>query len=255
MDRDAEFNPAAGAPYETNWKGSTPGADDRDPPTLEANDVQALVDTCDSVADRLFVVATCAWGLSRGEVARLSRDQFAPTDDDGFDFEAEDPHIVFDEERKNGPGRVSIIYGLETLANRWVQLTDRDDWEGYLFPSSAAESGHRSPDTITKRFKGLAEDAGLEIRDETPTPQYGRRFWYQTYGDAVKRLSSQIEAVAAAHCRSSLVLSELVCPLSLVSLEKPAKESLQQLSHSPSGIGHCITKSKTGVRLQSSRLC
>ncbi|RKD88005.1 tyrosine-type recombinase/integrase [Halopiger aswanensis] len=197
MDRDAEFNPAAGAPHETNWKGSTPGADDRDPPALKADDVRVLVDACDSVADRLLVVATCAWGLRRREVARLSRDQFAPTDDDGFDFEAEDPHIVFDEKRKNGPGRVSILYGLETLADRWTQLSNRDDWDGYLFPSSAAESGHRSPDTITKRFKRLAKDAGLEIREQTPTPQYGRRFWYRTYGDAVKRLSSQIEAVAA----------------------------------------------------------
>lgn len=97
-----------------------------------------------------------------------------------------------------------MLYGLEPLERRLDALGQREDWNRYLFPSSAAESGHRSPDMITKRFKRLAETAGLELRDETPTPQYGRRFWYRTYGDAVKRLSSQIEAVASEQGRADL---------------------------------------------------
>lgn len=137
---------------------------------------------CESAEDWLLVVATCAWGLRRGEVARLSRDQFAPTDGDNFEFLA-DPHIVFDEERKNGPGRVSIIYGLETLADRWANLEADGDWDGYLFPSTAASSGHVNSNTISARFKRLVTDAGITVRDETPTPQYGRRFWYRTYAD------------------------------------------------------------------------
>ena len=197
VDRDAAYNPARGAPHERAWSEDTPEADERDPPALDADDVQALVDACESVDEHLLVIATCAWGLRRGEVASLSTDQFEPrTDDGGFNFDADDPRIVF-ETRKNGPGRVTVHYGLETLADRWSQLGDCNEWEGkYLFPSMAASSGHITPDTVTSRFKRLAERAGVDGRDETPTPQYGRRFWYRTYADAVERLSRQIKAIA-----------------------------------------------------------
>ncbi|WP_455448195.1 tyrosine-type recombinase/integrase [Natrinema thermotolerans] len=195
-DRDAAFNPAQGAPHEKRWKKATPDEDERDPPALEADDIRAIVNACDSLEQRLLIVATCAWGLRRSEVAALSMDQFAPTDEDSrFDFDAEDPKIVF-EERKNGPGRVSVQYGLETLADRYAQLADRDQWNGYLFPSAASESGHVGDGTITDRFKRLVKRAGVSGYDETPTPQYGRRFWYRTYGDAVKRLSKRLETIA-----------------------------------------------------------
>lgn len=196
-DRDAAYNPALGAPHETRWKNATPNDDERDPPALEADHVRALAAACESLEDRLLIVAVCAWGLRRSEVAALSRSQFAPRDDaDRFDIDGDDPRIVFGDERKNGPGRVSVLYGLETLADRWSQLADRDRWNGYLFPSTAAESGHINPGTVTDRFRRLADRADVTVRGETPTPQYGRRFWYRTYSDAVKRLSSQIEAVA-----------------------------------------------------------
>ena len=196
-DRDATFNPALGAPHESNWKQATPDADDRNPGALEADDVRALVDACESLGDRLLVVATCAWGLRRGEVACLETGQFYPrTDEDRFDAGADDPQIVF-ETRKNGPGRVSLLYGLETLTDRWSQLADRDEWSGtYLFPSTTAASGHVRPGTITARFKRLADGAGIAVDGETPTPQYGRRFWYRTYADAVEQLSEQIETIA-----------------------------------------------------------
>ena len=188
MDRDAKFNPATGAPHEKKWKAATPDDEDRDPPALEAGDVRQLVDACESVADRLLVVATCAWGLRRGEVAALERRQ--------FELEDGDPRIIFGDERKNGPGTVTIHYGLETLEHRIADLVDRDEWNGYLFPSSTAAAGHVTPDTVTARFCRLAERADVRIRGETPTPQYGRRFWYRTYTDAVQRLSEHVQAVA-----------------------------------------------------------
>lgn len=197
IDRDAPYNPALGAPHEDSWAKETPDDDDRDPPAIDAEHVQAMVDVCESVEERLLIIATCAWGLRRGEVAALSIDQFEPTnDEDYFDLDTEDPRIVFGDERKNGPGRVSVQYGLETLADRWEELAERDQWNGYLFPSVTAASGHRTPNTITERFKRLADRAGVSMREETPTPQYGRRFWYRTYDDAVKRLANRAEAFA-----------------------------------------------------------
>ncbi|WP_306061789.1 tyrosine-type recombinase/integrase [Natronococcus wangiae] len=187
-DRDAAYNPASDPPHASNWKSETPNDDERDPPALESVHVRTLVDACDSSEDRLLVVAACAWGLRRGEIASIRRSQ--------FELEDGDPRIVFGEERKNGPGTVTIHYGLETLEDRIGSLGDAQGWNGYLFPSSAAESGHVTGDTITARFKRLAERANVTVRGETPTPQYGRRFWYRTYLDAVERLSEQVQAVA-----------------------------------------------------------
>lgn len=161
---------------------------DRDPPALAASDVRELVDACESVPDRLLVVATCAWGLRRGEVASLKRSQ--------FELEDGNHRIIFGDERKNGPGTVTIHYGLETLEDRITDLLDCDGWNGYLFPSSAATGGHITPDTVTARCRRLAHRAAVRVRGETPTPQYGRRFWYRTYLKAVKRLSREVQAVA-----------------------------------------------------------
>ncbi|ELY82848.1 hypothetical protein [Natrinema pallidum] len=88
--------------------------EDRDPPALSPGDVRALA-ACGSLSERLLVIATCAWGLRRGEVAALSVDQFEPAWFDHFKFDADGPRIVFSEGRKNSPGRVSVLYGLETL--------------------------------------------------------------------------------------------------------------------------------------------
>ncbi|APX98525.1 tyrosine-type recombinase/integrase [Natronorubrum daqingense] len=195
-DRDAAYNPALGAPHEHRWSEDTPDAEERDPAALEAAHIRALVDACESIDEHLLVIGACAWGLRRGEIAALSIDQFRPLTEDGqFDFQADDPHIVFGE-RKNGPGRVTVHYGLETLVDRWSQLSEREGWDGSLFPSSHSESGHVNPNTITARFKRLAERADIRLRGDTPTPQYGRRFWYRTYLEAVQRLSRQVQAIA-----------------------------------------------------------
>ncbi|UTF55889.1 tyrosine-type recombinase/integrase [Natronosalvus rutilus] len=188
-DRDAKYNPALGAPHDYRWKNETPDAEERNPSALEAHHVRALADACESLSDRLLVVATCGWGLRRGEVAALSTSQTEI--DDG------DPRIVFGNERKNGPGTVTIHYGLETLEDRWLQLDERDSWNGHLFPSTRAASGHVAPDTITSRFKRLAERADVTVRGEVPTPQYGRRFWYRAYLEAVQRLSKEVSAIAS----------------------------------------------------------
>ncbi|WP_243645215.1 site-specific integrase [Natrarchaeobius chitinivorans] len=187
----ATYNPVADfrESVYSKWTRETPDdRDSRDLPALEAVDIQQVLDAGDGLEDRLLVLATCAWGLRRGEVAALHHSQFVLSDDN--------PRIDFGENRKNGPGAVTLLYGLETLEHRIEALADREQWNGYLFPSRAADSGHINSDTVTNRFKRLAKDAGVRIHGETPTPQLGRRFWYRTYLDAVQSLASQVETIA-----------------------------------------------------------
>jgi len=82
------------------------------------------------------------------------------------------PYITF-EERKNGPGEVSLLYGKKVLEDRFAIFADYEDWDGYLFPSPHASGGPISRWTVWNRFTQLAERAGLpdEIGGVSPSPK------------------------------------------------------------------------------------
>ena len=177
-----EFNPVDGAQSEFEWSRETP-----DNPALSAQQVSRLYATATSLADQLLVVGLAAWGLRVGELSSLHRSQLALDDDD--------PHIVF-EERKNGPGTVAILYGRRAVEDRIVELSDGNSWNGYLFPSSQSQSGHRASGTLRRRFRRLAETADVTVDGERPAPKMGRRFWYQRYSDAVTDVMQQLSKIA-----------------------------------------------------------
>lgn len=165
---------------------------DPDNEALDASQVRAIYREAQArdsdVEYELLVIATCAWGLRRNEVARLRYTQFV--------LDAGDPRIEF-EERKNGPGSVTLLYGTDVLDARLDVLTETDDWNGYLFPSKRSQTGHIHENTVTKRFRSLADAAGVSVAGETPTPQYGRRFWYTAYVEAVNDLGEMLDDVVA----------------------------------------------------------
>ncbi len=180
----AAYNPAETIDMEYGWERSEP-----DNPALSSEQVHRLYDAVESPDEELLVLALCGWGLRRNEVASLHVSQLA--------LEGADPHIYF-EERKNGPGTVTLLYGHETLTDRIDALGAADrEWTGYLFPSSRAESGHVVGETIQARFQRIAERAGVRVRGETPTSKMGRRFWYTAYANAQKQLLENLDAIAA----------------------------------------------------------
>lgn len=180
----AQYNPAASIPVEFGWSRAEP-----DNEALTSEQVRTLCTACTSSTESLVVLGLCAWGLRRSELASLHASQLV--------LEDEDPHITF-EERKNGPGTVALLYGLEELADRIDELeaTDRD-WTGYLFPSRAAASGHVIGETIQARFQQIADRAAVRVDGDLPTSKMGRRFWYRTYLEATKDLARQLEPIAA----------------------------------------------------------
>lgn len=147
--------------------------------SLDAHQIRAILDVTESVAERLVVMALAGWGLRRSEVASLHISQIRLTETD--------PFIEFDE-RKNGPGTVPIIYGLDVLSDRVTELESDSEWNGYLFPSSQSDKGHRTGGTIGNRFERLADRAEVTLRGETPRSHACRRYWYETYSDSVSWL-------------------------------------------------------------------
>ena len=187
MFGDAAYNPLADLEIRFGWD-ETPSWDNK---ALDRSAVKRLYAAATDLRDRLIVVACCGWGLRPSEVASLHiRQLHLEPDDDSH------PYIEFgDGERKNGPGTVALLAGLETTEAR-IEALSHPDWNGYLFPSQAP-AGHLSAESVRRRFKSMAETADVIVDDAVPTPKTGRRFWYTTYGAAVRRVAERFEDVAA----------------------------------------------------------
>jgi len=185
----AAVNPvkAAGADYKFEPRSET--RDGPANPALDPDHVRSLYHAAETPTERLVVVALCAWGLRSGEVAAMHTSQFV--------LEGDHPHIAF-EERKNGPGTVSIIYGRDVLEDRIMELGDRESWGGYLFPSARSSTGHVHRGRINEWFDDLADCANLpaEVKGAKPVPQMGRRFWYDAYTSTMETLLEYVEDVA-----------------------------------------------------------
>lgn len=207
----AAVNPVAGLEDEYRWSRRANGTDERPSnPALDPDHVRALYEAATSPGERLLVVALCGWGLRSGEVAALHRSQLVldPTD-------ADVPYVDF-EERKNGPGQVSILFGRDAAMDRFAELGERESWNGYLFPSSRSASGHRTRQTILSRFDDLAERAGLpdDIAGTKPVPQMARRFWYDAYSTTQEAILEEVGEIAAEQGSASaeVVLQEYLSP-------------------------------------------
>jgi len=179
----AAFNPLANADDEFKFETDH----DTRKLTLDADHVGRLYATAEAAAERVLVVGLCGWGLRRSEVAALHVSQLV--------LEGDDPYLAFDE-RKNGPGEVSLLYGRDAAEELIIERGEDREWNGYLFPSRAAEAGHVTPETVANRFKRLCERAGVSVDGETPTPHAGRRFWYETYSAATEEVAEQLSFVA-----------------------------------------------------------
>ena len=186
--KDAEYDPTRLLEKRFGWDRSP----DWDNPALDESQVRTLYAAAETPEDRFIVVGVCGWGLRPSEVAALHMHQLP----DSLDRN-DDPYIEFgDDDRKNGPGTVTLLAGLDDLRDRIDTLADRDEWNGYLLPSETAESGHVTTQTVKRRFKNFARTADVIVDGETPTPKYGRRFWYTTYTQAVERVAKRVKAVA-----------------------------------------------------------
>lgn len=170
----AEFDPTRNLTkrYDVPQPDNTP---------LSAGHVRDLYEACESAEERLVVLGLAGWGLRRSELAALYVSQ--------IDLDVDPPYLAF-ERRKNasnvdGPSTVTLVCGVEELTDRLETLEAEPGWNGYLFPSNRAKSGHIADSTIYRRFRRLAERADVRVDGERPYPHQGRRFWYDTYKDAV----------------------------------------------------------------------
>ncbi|TKX49611.1 site-specific integrase [Halorubrum sp. ASP121] len=173
------FNPVR---YDHEWDVAK-----RDNPALTPEQVGDLAAATENIEERLIVLGLCAWGLRRNELANLHVEN--------VELQTESPYLSFDT-RKNGPGTVALIYGQDILEDRITHLSDRENWNGFLFPSPDARRDHVTGETLNRRFKSIAARADVRVRGELPTSKMGRRFWYSAYADAVETVIERLQSVA-----------------------------------------------------------
>lgn len=138
------------------------------------------------------MVWLAGWALHPSELCALRAEQVMLGREN-----AEYPCLEFSEgERKNGPGTVALLVGVDEIAARIDALSEDAGWSGHLFPLAAAASGHVVTNTARNHFAALAKRAEVTVAGETPTPKMCRRFWYSIYGDAVRRIAERYTPIA-----------------------------------------------------------
>lgn len=113
-----------------------------------------------------------------------------------------DPRICFDEERKNGPGTVPIMAGLDYF-EQYIELLEEEGHE-MLFPSDLSEDGTRSDAWVRNKVEEIVDRADVRLPDGSkPTPKHFRQFWFNEYLDAYEAYIAKIEDVAEAQSSAS----------------------------------------------------
>ena len=190
----APFNPVKIIPKEFDL--STTQSDNVG---LNATQVNEIYTAANTRANSLIVLALSGWGLRPNEVAALNTSQFNNLESGDTTTESEEwPYIEFGNERKNGPGTVTLLYGVDEL-RAYLQKHDIDIHESNtpIFPSTSSKSGHITTKTVENRFRQLAADAGVRVNGDIPTPKYGRRYWYVAYQEVMSEVYDQLSEVAA----------------------------------------------------------
>lgn len=179
-------NPIPDIAKRFNWTRKEVDALER--PALDWEQVQDLWYATETLEEKVLVIAACAWGLRTNEIASLHINNLHFDPGPGAPFNG--PVVTF-EQRKNQPNPVNVIFGRTVVNERIDQLRNQygDEWNGYLFPSRDRRSEHlESKSILIRRFKPLANRAGVTVNGKSPNLKMARRFWYHNYWEGQQRL-------------------------------------------------------------------
>ncbi|SEW00708.1 hypothetical protein [Halobacterium jilantaiense] len=178
-----EYDPMENLEDEFKWDW------DAEPTPLNDEQVAQLWITAETDEERMLVIGYCVWGVRTRELPAIHADQ--------FQFDQQNPVVNFEEEqRKNGQGEVSLLFGLETLATLLDKRARQPDWNGYLFPSPKADREFLCAKQAREKFKDLCRRADVTIDGDVATPKHGRSAYYNVLADAETELLEMIAQIA-----------------------------------------------------------
>lgn len=183
-----EYDPMKDIEQEFAWNRET------EPSPLTEEQIRRLWIAAETDEERILVIGYCVWGVRTKELPAVSIDQ--------LDLTPPDPVVRFnDRDRKNGCGEVSLMFGLDSLANLLDERARQPNWNGYLFPSPEEDQPFLCAKQVRRRFKDLCRRANVTIEGSAATPKHGRSFYYNIMFDAeadILDVAAQIADVQGA---------------------------------------------------------
>jgi len=177
------YDPMENIEDEFRWKWSTEST------PLSPEQVRKLWLAAETPEELMLVVGYCIWGLRTKELPAIHIDQIS--------LGAHDPHIKYGKfDRKNGEGQVSLIFGLDALANLVDKRAMTPSWNGFLFPSEKESRSALTGKQMRRRFKTLSRKAEVMVNGDVPTPKLGRAFYYNIQADAESDLLEMAGKIA-----------------------------------------------------------
>lgn len=178
-----EYDPMKNLEDEFRWNW------DSEPTPLKDKHVARLWAAAETDEERILVIGYCVWGLRTSELPAIHVNQ--------LHFDQQNPVISFEEEqRKNGQGEVSLLFGLETLATFLDKRARQPSWNGYLLPSPQDDRSFLCANQARTKFKNLCRRAGITIDGDVATPKHGRSFYYNILADAETELLEMAAQIA-----------------------------------------------------------
>lgn len=162
---------------------------DNESEALTGDQIKKLWLAAETIEERLLIVGYCIWGLRTKELPAININQ--------IEFGESNAYIKFaEDERKNGAGEVTVTYGLNIVADLIDQLSQRSDWNGYLFPSKDPNRKFKCSKHMREKFKELARRADVTVGGDIATPKHGRAFYFNAYAAAETDLLERADKIA-----------------------------------------------------------
>lgn len=157
---------------------------------LELGQVRDLWQARESLEEAALLTIMVSAGVRRCEPTDIKVSQLR--------LDRADPYIIFDEERKTGPGTVPIMAGAEIIEEWIEELETRDWWDGeWLFPSKTSDDGSRPEGWVNRVTDDLVERADVTFPDGSKiTPKHFRSFWYTHYAKARQAWLTELDRIA-----------------------------------------------------------
>jgi site-specific recombinase XerD len=150
---------------------------DSDPTPLTDSQVRRLWIAAETDEERMLVIGYCVWGVRTKELPAVHVDK--------LHLDRPNPVIRFvEEDRKNGSGEVSLLFGLDALAQLLDKHARKPGWNGHLFPSPMDDQSFLCGKQMRTKFKELCRRANVTIDGTAATPKHGRSFYYNVLADA-----------------------------------------------------------------------
>jgi len=187
-NREAPANTLSPKQVRECWKATTP-IDDASVDTLDTETLRKRLE------EKILLLSLSACG-------ERTSDPLITNGQEDIILDPGDPRVCFGDERKNGPGTVPIMAGLDYF-EQYIELLDEQGYE-MLFPSEQSADGTRSDTWVRNKIEEIVDRAGVRLPDGSkPTPKHFRQFWFNEYLEAYEAYIAKIEDIAAEQSSAS----------------------------------------------------